>query len=763
MTAMDTDGGFLGRMDRVARWPGFGSYGGIPATKDLQRTLINVLVAAALAIAVAAVAAHTVISTVALVAGGLLLALASALLRVITMLTPAVLRRRGRRPVRLAVVGSGTTVVELREHLRAAGAGDLEVLGAIAADRRADGDRTALGALADLGSLVEAHRVDVLLVDSGVSRDRVVETVMRTCEGDPVRVCDLSGFCEEVFGHVPIAEVDGSWLQWVLHPRFTERRSQRIVDVVVAGALLALFLPLLGVLALLIRRDGGSAFFRQVRIGQDGRRFAMYKLRTMRWQPAVEWAGWTEVDDPRITAVGRVLRRTHLDELPQLINVLRGDMTFVGPRPEQPDIVERLEQQLPLWRGRHRHKPGLTGWAQVRCGYGGSDDGSARKLAHDLYYLRHRSLAFDVAILAQTAVTLLLPPRRDEDLLVPLVVPRSDNVVVRRGEADRERSHAGRFARSRAGATRALVTGGAGFIGSQLVDRLVDHGYDVVAVDDLSAGRLENLTQALSSGALLERADVTSADAMRRLFIAHRPEVVFHLAAQIDVSRAVEDPLVDATANVVGTLSVLEAARACGARRFVLASSGGAIYGDATVMPTPEHAPLTPLSPYGAAKLAAEQYAALYNDLYGLSTVSLRLANVYGPRQGLSGEGGVIARYCRARVNGAPPQVFGDGLQTRDYVHVGDVVAAFVAAGRSDATGALNIGTGMETTLVDLLELLGLAAEFGDARSGDVRHSLLDASAAGRELGWHACTPLADGLADTLAFAHEAWAAPACA
>jgi UDP-glucose 4-epimerase len=312
----------------------------------------------------------------------------------------------------------------------------------------------------------------------------------------------------------------------------------------------------------------------------------------------------------------------------------------------------------------------------------------------------------------------------------------------------------------RSGAPRALVTGGAGFIGSQLVDRLLDDGYEVVTVDDLSTGRWENLGPAVARGARLETADVTSADQMRRLFGTLRPHVVFHLAAQVAVSRAVEDPLVDANANVVGTLSVLDAARACGTERFVLASSGGAIYGDAAVLPTPEDAPLRPLSPYGAAKLAAEQYAALYNDLYGVSTVTLRLANVYGPRQGLSGEGGVIARFCRARVERVPATVFGDGLQTRDYVHVRDVVSAFAAAGRSRVTGALNVGTGTQTTLIELLEALGLRATFQAARSGEVQRSSLDATAALRQLGWRALVPLEEGLAETLAFARDAWAAP---
>ena len=200
-------------------------------------------------------------------------------------------------------------------------------------------------------------------------------------------------------------------------------------------------------------------------------------------------------------------------------------------------------------------------------------------------------------------------------------------------------------------------------------------------LDDLSTGRLENLVAALNAGARLHEASVTDAAAVARVFEAARPELVFHLAAQIDVRRAVEDPGFDATANVIGTLNVLEAARRCGARRFVLASTGGAIYGEADELPTPESAPARPLSPYAASKAAAEGYLDLYARLHGLSTMSLRLANVYGPRQDPRGEGGVIAIFCDAAADGRRVTVYGDGGQTRDFVFVGDVVDAFMAAG----------------------------------------------------------------------------------
>jgi UDP-glucose 4-epimerase len=297
---------------------------------------------------------------------------------------------------------------------------------------------------------------------------------------------------------------------------------------------------------------------------------------------------------------------------------------------------------------------------------------------------------------------------------------------------------------------RAVVTGGAGFIGSHLVDALADAGDAVLVIDDLSTGSIANLAGALSRGVSFKEASVVHAGVMKRLLGDFQPDVVFHLAAQIDVARAVAHPVIDARVNVMGTVAVLEAARASGARRFLLASTGGAVYGDAPVIPTPEGAPIAPLSPYGTSKAAAEDYLALYERQQDLSAMSLRLANVYGPRQGAAGEGGVIARFCRARLEGRVAQVFGDGCQTRDFVYVGDVAAAFVAAARTDASGALNIGTGTETTVLELLQHLGLEPDFRPARSGEVRRSCLDAAHARRRLAWDPRMELAEGMARTL-------------
>jgi UDP-glucose 4-epimerase len=299
---------------------------------------------------------------------------------------------------------------------------------------------------------------------------------------------------------------------------------------------------------------------------------------------------------------------------------------------------------------------------------------------------------------------------------------------------------------------RILVTGGAGFIGSHVVDALLDDGHEVAVVDDLSTGRRENLRP----GVELHQADVVDGTAMQALIEAEQPEVVVHLAAQIGVRRSVEDPAHDVMINVAGTATVLEAARAAGARRFVLASTGGGLYGEAKTLPTPEDAPIAPLSPYGTSKAAAETYLELYERLHGLSTVSLRMANVYGPRQSPLGEGGVVARFCAALHEGRSVTVYGDGRQTRDLVYVGDVAAAFAIAVDSEARGGLNIGTGEETSVLELAALLGVETQFGPARLGEVRRSCLECARAGEALGWQAATPLSDGLART-----RDWAAAA--
>ena len=304
-----------------------------------------------------------------------------------------------------------------------------------------------------------------------------------------------------------------------------------------------------------------------------------------------------------------------------------------------------------------------------------------------------------------------------------------------------------------------LVTGGAGFIGSHVVDALVARGDRVTVVDNLSSGRRSNLDHALAGGAELQMADVTDASKIAAIFASVGPDLVFHLAAQIDVRRSVEDPAYDATANVLGTIAVLEAARATGARRVVNTSTGGGLYGDASRLPTPEDHPVRPLAPYGQGKYAAEGYCELYTRLHGLPTVSLRYGNVYGPRQDVHGEAGVVAIFCGRAADGRAPTVFGDGRQTRDWVEVSDVARANLLAADADVTGPVNIGTGREIPVVDVLETLVRVGDFGKAimpdfapaRPGEVRRSCLDVTRAREALGWEAQVTLEAGLRGILA------------
>jgi UDP-glucose 4-epimerase len=302
---------------------------------------------------------------------------------------------------------------------------------------------------------------------------------------------------------------------------------------------------------------------------------------------------------------------------------------------------------------------------------------------------------------------------------------------------------------------KAVVTGGAGFIGSNIVDALVERGDEVVIVDNLSTGKRANAEQALANGGRLVEADIRDGQALRDIFEQAQPEVVFHLGAQIDVRKSVADTPLDAMTNVVGTINVLEAAKQVDAR-VVNSSTGGAIYGEGRIIPAPEDHPAEPEAPYGQSKFAAEGYLELYRRLHGLSTISLRYGNVYGPRQDPLGEAGVIAIFCGRLIEGERPTVFGDGLQTRDYVYVGDVVAANLAAAQASATGPFNIGTGQQTSVLDLVEALrkladgGFEPEMAPARPGEVQHIALDYSRAREELGWEPRVDLARGLELTL-------------
>jgi len=301
----------------------------------------------------------------------------------------------------------------------------------------------------------------------------------------------------------------------------------------------------------------------------------------------------------------------------------------------------------------------------------------------------------------------------------------------------------------------AVVTGGAGFIGSHIVDALVAQGRTATVFDDLSSGKRENL----GAGIALTVGDVRDKEAVRAA-VSGSVDCVFHLAAQIDVRRAVQDPVLDAQVNVGGTINVLNACVEAHARRFVMSSTGGALYGEPKNLPASEQSAIQPLSPYGVSKYCAEQYIEYFHRMFGLETVILRYANVYGPRQDPTGEGGVVGIFARRILLGQSCIVYGDGEQTRDFVFVDDVAHANMLA-MQGPLGTFNVGTGVETSLNQLLAAFELvvghpvARQYALARAGEVQRIALSAEKARHELGWTPSVSLEDGLARTLAWVRQ--------
>jgi len=303
---------------------------------------------------------------------------------------------------------------------------------------------------------------------------------------------------------------------------------------------------------------------------------------------------------------------------------------------------------------------------------------------------------------------------------------------------------------------KVLVTGGAGFIGSHLVDRLIQEGHEVVVVDNLLTGKRRNLNKE----ARFYKQDVQSSR-LERVFSRERPLLVMHLAAQVDLRRSVEDPIFDAQVNVLGTLNVLQQAVKYGTRKVIFASSGGAIYGEQDIFPAPESHPIRPLSPYGISKLNGEQYLAYYQRVSGIQHVILRYSNVYGPRQDPEGEAGVVAIFMGKMLAGEQPIINGNGRQTRDFVFVDDVVEANLDAMGKEVQGIYNVGTAEETSINDLFRLLveltnaGCKELHGPAKKGEQARSVVDISRLRQELGWEPKVPLREGLKRTVEFFRE--------
>ncbi len=308
---------------------------------------------------------------------------------------------------------------------------------------------------------------------------------------------------------------------------------------------------------------------------------------------------------------------------------------------------------------------------------------------------------------------------------------------------------------------RAIVTGGAGFIGSHVVDGLIANEDEVLVIDNLSRGNVKNLKSAISEGAELVELDIRDGAGIERTMRSFRPQVVFHLAAQIDVRTSMDDPATDASVNVLGSINVFAAACSVGARRVVNTSTGGAIHGDGAPVPTPENAPVGPVSAYGLSKHTVERYAAWFRNTRRLDVVTLRYGNVYGPRQDLRGDAGVIAIFCDRLLGNERLTIYGDGRQTRDYVFVSDIAAANLAAARCVDLryGEYNIGTGTEISVLELADWVAVAVGrdpsecrhgFAPARRGEVLRSCLDVGRALGEFGLSTPTPLPVGLAQTV-------------
>ncbi|MCP9475073.1 MAG: NAD-dependent epimerase/dehydratase family protein [Nitrospira sp.] len=300
---------------------------------------------------------------------------------------------------------------------------------------------------------------------------------------------------------------------------------------------------------------------------------------------------------------------------------------------------------------------------------------------------------------------------------------------------------------------KVLVTGGAGFIGSHVVDRLVEEGHEVVVVDDLSTGKRKHVNRA----AVLYKLDVQSGR-LEKVFRNERPSIVIHLAAQVSARQSIENPILDAQVNVLGTMNVLHQAARHGARKVIFASSGVAIYGEQEVHPAPESHPTKPLSAYGISKLCGEHYLSYFQRVSGLQVVSLRYASVYGPRQDPEGEAGVVAVFIRKMLNNEQPIINGNGRQTRDFVFVDDVVQANLAVMSQEAQGVYNVGTGVETSVNELFRMLaGLTGSpckevHGPAKVGEQIRSVIDSSRLKQEVGWEPETSLAEGLEKTVAY-----------
>jgi len=338
---------------------------------------------------------------------------------IVTALAAAIkIRFESSRQIRIGVIGSPGLAIGLAEELRLAGIRSYDVVGWVDGNRpttaAAIGGVRRLGSFNQIREVVTRHSIDFLVhsnatraiegADAPRSRLEIFERVAECCLDLPVRLIEASQLYEDLLGHVPLGQSNAAWFQYLLHPRYRAGApwSKRAFDLIVGSLMLLVIAPVLLAFAIAVKlTDGGPIFYRQRRVGESGDEFEMIKLRSMRQAAEAVGPRWSVDEDERVTGVGRIMRRLHIDEMPQLWNVLRGEMTIVGPRPERPELIVELERRFAYYDRRHLVKPGLAGWAQARCGYGGSEEGTGWKLCHDLFYLKHRSVYFDSLVLLE--------------------------------------------------------------------------------------------------------------------------------------------------------------------------------------------------------------------------------------------------------------------------------------------------------------------------------------------------------------------------
>ena len=586
-----------------------------------------------------------------------------------------------------------------------------------------------LGTLDEAGEIAVREHIDHLYValpaEQHVQMLQLLQVVGREMIDvkvvpDVLQVIALRARLEDLDG-IPIINVNDVPLQGF------NSFIKRTLDVAISGTALVLFAIPLAIAALVIRRTSpGPIFYRQERMGLDGKQFTIYKFRSM-YEDAEAETGpvWARDDDPRCTPVGRLLRKTSIDELPQLWNVLRGDMSLVGPRPERPYFVDQFKQRIPQYMLRHKVRAGLTGWAQVN-GWRGNTS-IEKRIEYDLYYIENWSVALDIKIMWLTLLKGFF-----------------------QRHAYQRPSHIRRYASM---PQRVVITGAAGFIGSHLAETLLDRGYSVIGIDNLLTGDIANIAHLRNRDFEFIKHDVTN-----YIYIDGPVDYVLHWASPASPIDYLELPIPTLKVGALGTHKALGLAKAKGAR-FVLASTSE-VYGDPLEHPQKETYwgnvnPIGPRGVYDEAKRFAEAMTVAYHRYHGLDAKIVRIFNTYGPRMRVK-DGRAVPAFISQALRNEDVTVFGDGRQTRSFTYITDLVDGIIRLMTSSVNEPVNIGNPREMTLEELAKRI---IEMTESTSRIVYRPLPvddpkvrqpDITKARTLLGWEPRVPVEEGLATTI-------------